>query len=105
MPIITALLMTLLQVSYTTVFGCMATILLMRTGNLLSPTLSHVICNIIGLPDFGFMYKPGIHGTTYSFVYAYRHVLLVLHISGLVFFALLLFPLTAITASSSPLWV
>lgn len=102
-PLGAALAGTLLQVSYTGVFGFIATLLLMRTGRLLSPITSHVICNAMGLPNAGFMLPAG-HGNEYSFLYARRWPLLALHAAGLIVFALLLFPLTHTLAAKSILW-
>ncbi|CAO1625025.1 unnamed protein product [Parajaminaea phylloscopi] len=39
------------QLAYTTVFGWYANWLWLRTGNVLAPLVSHVFCNIMGLPN------------------------------------------------------
>jgi prenyl protein peptidase len=104
-PLISAVLSTLVQSVYTSIFGCVATILLMRTGNILSPILSHMVCNTIGLPNIGFMFAPGSQlANEYSFMHGAKYLHLLLHITGLFIFGVLLFPLTAKTALDSPLW-
>lgn len=105
MALSAAALATLVQASYTSVFGAVATLLLTRTGSLVAPVLAHVVCNAIGLPHLGFMAEPGPDGSEYSFMHAHRHALLALHLLGLVAFACALFPLTERLALHSPLWV
>lgn len=51
-PIIGALLRSLLQLAYTTMFGGYATFIYMRTGSLLSVILVHAFCNWMGFPRF-----------------------------------------------------
>lgn len=85
--IISAIITTLIQLTYTTIFGFIATLLFMRTGNIMGkyyvfvyiyliciiilililllliinnllficigPIVSHIYCNIMGLPDIG----------------------------------------------------
>lgn len=51
-PVIAALLRSLLQFSYTTLFGGYVTFIYMRTGSLLSVILVHAFCNWRGLPRF-----------------------------------------------------
>jgi len=41
---------TVFQLAYTSLFGFHCSWLFLRTGSLLSPILSHVFCNIMGLP-------------------------------------------------------
>jgi hypothetical protein len=38
------------QLVYTTLFGWYASYLFLRTGSILPPILSHIFCNIMGLP-------------------------------------------------------
>lgn len=38
------------QLGYTVIFGWYASFLFIRTGNLISPTVAHILCNIMGLP-------------------------------------------------------
>ena len=104
MSVAIALISTLIQVSYTSIFGCIATIFLLRTGSLVSPIISHMICNTIGLPDMGFMTPPGPDGSEYSFLYPYRILLCLIHVLGLMVFGILLFPLTENLAKQSELW-
>ncbi|OSD05062.1 hypothetical protein PYCCODRAFT_1362778 [Trametes coccinea BRFM310] len=47
-----AILTTLFQLAYTSLFGFHCAYLFLRTGSLLPPLLSHVFCNIMGLPQY-----------------------------------------------------
>tara|TARA_B100000780_G_C20902191_1_gene359113 strand:- start:297 stop:656 length:360 start_codon:yes stop_codon:yes gene_type:complete len=98
-PIFTALLTLLLQLTYTSIFGYIATYLYLRTGNIFPPIVSHVICNFMGLPDVGFA-QNSLNEMRY--MYSYRYVLLALHAGGLVAFYFLVGPLTARFADDSP---
>lgn len=121
----TALLITTLQLSYTYIFGVIAGILFIRTGNITSPIVSHMICNYMGLPDLSFMSPPlqlqsvqkadtshgGESGIIVDylvyvevFMYRCRYVYLLLHVGGLVAFSCLLFPLTETFAKESVMW-
>ncbi|TQS36399.1 hypothetical protein Golomagni_03154 [Golovinomyces magnicellulatus] len=51
-PIIFALLQSVLQFSYTTAYGGYATFIYLRTSSLLSVILVHAFCNWIGFPRF-----------------------------------------------------
>ncbi|KAI9483011.1 MAG: hypothetical protein EXX96DRAFT_536379 [Benjaminiella poitrasii] len=51
-----AILSSLFQFVYTTMFGWYASYLFLRMGKLWPPVLCHSFCNIMGFPDFG-----GIH--------------------------------------------
>ncbi|EGY14802.1 CAAX prenyl protease 2 like protein [Verticillium longisporum] len=51
-PLPVAIARTVLQFSYTTLFGAYATFLFLRTGSLLAATLVHAFCNAMGLPRF-----------------------------------------------------
>jgi membrane protease YdiL (CAAX protease family) len=46
-----SLLVSTIQLAYTSVFGWYANFLFLRTGSLLSPFIAHVFCNIAGLPN------------------------------------------------------
>ncbi|KAI0760690.1 hypothetical protein C8Q74DRAFT_1387744 [Fomes fomentarius] len=48
-----AALQTLFQLSYTSLFGFHCAYLFLRTGSLLPPTVSHIFCNVMGLPQYG----------------------------------------------------
>ena len=41
-----------LQFAYTTVFGWIATFLLLQTGSLVAPVIAHMACNFYEFPDF-----------------------------------------------------
>jgi membrane protease YdiL (CAAX protease family) len=91
--IFSAVVTTLIQFTYTFIFGAIAVLFLLRTGNIVSPIVSHVICNFMGLPDVSFM--SANDGGQYSFLYRLRIPLLLLHAGGLVMFGTCLFPMTA----------
>ena len=44
-----------LQFSYTSAFGAIAAYLLLQSGNMLSVVIAHAFCNMIGLPDIGWV--------------------------------------------------
>lgn len=93
---------TILQIVYTSIFACISVILFMRTGNIIAPLLSHIICNFQGLPDLSFVRKPGfILSGRYSYLFEYRYWLIIVHALGLVIFSISIFPLTANLAKSS----
>ncbi|OAA54396.1 CaaX prenyl proteinase Rce1 [Cordyceps fumosorosea ARSEF 2679] len=55
-PIWVALLRTVIQLAYTSVFGAYVTFLFLRTGSLLAVVLVHAFCNSLGLPRvWGYM--------------------------------------------------
>lgn len=49
-PLVPALLRSLIQFGYTTVFGWFATFVFLRTGSLWAVVLAHSFCNWAGLP-------------------------------------------------------
>ncbi|KAI0779196.1 hypothetical protein BC629DRAFT_1523164 [Irpex lacteus] len=49
----TAVISVLFQLAYTTLFGFHCAYLFLKSGSLLPPLLSHIFCNIMGLPGFG----------------------------------------------------
>ena len=49
---VAALLRSLLQFSYTTLFGAYATFLFLRTGSVLAIFVVHAFCNCMGFPRF-----------------------------------------------------
>jgi prenyl protein peptidase len=51
-PISAAALRSLLQFSYTSLFGAFATFVFLRTGSLLAIFVVHAFCNAMGLPRF-----------------------------------------------------
>ena len=40
------------QLTYTSLFGFHCAFLFLRTGSLLSPTVSHIFCNVMGFPQY-----------------------------------------------------
>jgi len=100
--------MTAVQMTYTSIFGVIAGILLVRTGSVVSCIISHIICNTMGLPDISFVSEPkpgNFAHSRYFFMYGYRWGLLVLHAMGLIVFSYCLFPLTEGFTANSPLWI
>lgn len=79
-----ALLTTLLQATYTSLFGMFSGILLIRTGYIISAIVAHALCNILGLPD---IYSIADHRQPLRVA--------VMYVVGLVGFLYLLFPLTS----------
>ncbi|KAI1074073.1 hypothetical protein F5B20DRAFT_564766 [Whalleya microplaca] len=51
-PVATGVLRSLVQLSYTTLFGAYVTFLFLRTGSLLAIVVVHAFCNCMGLPRF-----------------------------------------------------
>ena len=97
----------LLQFAYTSIFGYIAGLLLLRTGTVLAPIVSHTICNLSGLPDVGFLFTPSssASSTETSALHDYWIIISVAHVGGLLLFAFLLCPLTETYAQSSALWI
>ncbi|KAL0931603.1 prenyl proteinase rce1 [Colletotrichum truncatum] len=60
-PLIAALARSLLQFTYTSMFGSYATFLFLRSGSLLSIVLVHAFCNSMGLPRFWGSVEPYWH--------------------------------------------
>ena len=102
----TVAIQTLIQFVYTSIFGYIASILLLRTGSIFAPLVSHVVCNLIGLPDMGFFFRPHHpnSATEFSALYKYRLYLTFAHIGGLVLFSCLILPMTEEYSLTSALW-
>ncbi len=79
-----AILSILLQVTYTSVFGMFSAFLFYRSGHLVSPVVSHILCNAFGLPPFETL---GSH--------PHRNIVAAVYVLGLLGFMLLLWPLTS----------
>lgn len=105
-PVPAAMVSTIVQLTYTSIFGFIAAILFMRTGNIYCPIISHQICNLVGLPNLGFLQSNGrgSQSNEYACLYEYRHILMFLHAAGLVLFTFLLLPLTEGLAEVSLYW-
>ena len=99
-PFQSTILTTLIQLTYTSIFGYMSALLFMRTGNILASVWSHMICNAMGLPDLSFC-DPSSSDWQ---LYPYRIPLLILHAAGLILFSFLLFPLTENFSHTSVFW-
>eukprot|EP01038_Epipyxis_sp_PR26KG_P007745 gene7745-10522_t len=99
-----AILVTLVQLTYTSIFGFLSAMLFFRTGSIYSCIISHMICNYIGLPDIGFMYAPNSLNRScsqLSCLYQYRYLILFLHGFGLVLFTCYFYVLTSDLAKES----
>ena len=81
----TAVVVSLFQMAYTTVFGFYSAFLFLRTGHLAAPAVVHCFCNTMGFPDFSEV----VHKPTRE-----RNLLLALYVTGLALFATMLFSLT-----------
>jgi prenyl protein peptidase len=75
----TILLQTLVQFTYTSVFGAYSAYIYLRTGSVVAIVLSHAFCNGMGLPDLAFT-RP------FSSLYTHRYLLGLAHLGGIVFF-------------------
>ncbi|KAI8830986.1 hypothetical protein BC829DRAFT_120602 [Chytridium lagenaria] len=53
-----AVLTSAFQFIYTYVFGIFATHILLKTGNVIAPIISHMFCNYMGFPDFSAFANP-----------------------------------------------
>ena len=94
----TAILSTILQMTYTSIFGFIAAMFLIKTGNIIAPIIAHIYCNYMGLPNIGFMTPPGkvnMSSSQLSYLYPHRNLLIILHIGGLILFYFLFFPITS----------
>jgi membrane protease YdiL (CAAX protease family) len=66
---------TAFQLAYTSLFGAYAAFAFYRSGSVMAVTLSHVYCNLMGLPDFNFV-QP------HHPMYRYRSILLASFVVG-----------------------
>ena len=102
---VSAILSSLVQFTYTSIFGVIATLLLMRTNSVYAAILSHIVCNSVGLPDTSFMTKEGSRDTShYSCLFQSRYIHLFIHAFGLVLFSCLILPCTSTSAVDSFFW-
>lgn len=96
-----AIIKTVVQITYTSIFGFIAALLFMRAGNLMSPLTAHIICNFFGLPDIGFTKQSS---DELSYLYPYRHLLLFLHALGLILFTMTIMKVTEDISKTSYYW-
>ncbi|TPX70914.1 hypothetical protein SpCBS45565_g01399 [Spizellomyces sp. 'palustris'] len=98
-----ALLSGVFQFFYTTLFGWFSTVLFIRTGHIIAPTISHIFCNVMGFPDFSAVddyprYKTGWYSLGISAFWVIlangTTVLIGSYILGIVLFGLLFIPVT-----------
>ncbi|XP_067117462.1 CAAX prenyl protease 2 [Osmerus mordax] len=71
------------QFSYTAVFGAYTAFIFIRTGHLVGPVLCHSFCNYMGFPALGTALE-----------HQHRLTVLSCYVLGVLFFLLLLFPMT-----------
>jgi len=76
-----AAIATVLQLSYTTLFGFLASYLFLRTGSILVPITAHVWCNVMGLPEIGYELRR---------FPKYRIVIIAIYLTGIIGFVFLL---------------
>ena len=86
-----AVAQTLFQFIYTIIFGCLASMLFLRTGSILSPIVSHMFCNYMGLPSNDYLVRGK---SKVSCVYPYRYLFLGLDMLGLCLFVYAVIPFT-----------
>ncbi|KNE56149.1 hypothetical protein AMAG_01986 [Allomyces macrogynus ATCC 38327] len=79
-----AILSTVFQLMYTTVFGWIASFFYVRTGNIIGPALIHMFCNVMGFPDVGSVHLTRSPRTVWT-----------CYVVGLVLFLALMGPLTS----------
>jgi len=72
-----ALVMSVFQLCYTTLFGMHVSYLFLRTGSILPPITAHIWCNIMGLPEIVWELK------TFP---RYRKVIIAFYLSGIAAF-------------------
>ncbi|KAF9359183.1 hypothetical protein BGX26_012958 [Mortierella sp. AD094] len=83
--LLNAILMSLFQFAYTTVFGWFTTFLFLRTSNLIGPCLCHTFCNMMGAPDV----------TNIQYFGRWKNWLYLAFLTGAILFGVLLKPLTS----------
>ncbi|KAK8058518.1 hypothetical protein PG994_008966 [Apiospora phragmitis] len=59
-PVMAALMRSLLQLTYTSLFGAYATFVFLRTGSLLAIFVVHAFCNCMGFPRFWGRVEPSV---------------------------------------------
>jgi prenyl protein peptidase len=79
---------TVLQFTYTSMFGWYSTYAFLRTGSILSVIMSHSFCNIMGFPSLSFMKQPpgGNRDKVEDRIYGLRFLLLAAYAFGIVLF-------------------
>ena len=82
-PLSSALASVAIQVCYTSIFGMFSAFLLVHTGHLISPIVSHSLCNVLGLPSFESLPT-----------HPQRTLLVITYLLGLMSFFIILQPLT-----------
>ncbi|KAK9466625.1 CAAX protease self-immunity-domain-containing protein [Lipomyces arxii] len=80
-----AIISSLFQFGFTTLFGWYSTFLFLRTGSVWPPFIAHAFCNSMGVPRLG----ARLEGPAW-----YTHLYNALLVGGAISFGLLLYPLT-----------
>ncbi|KXH50883.1 CAAX amino terminal protease [Colletotrichum nymphaeae SA-01] len=104
-PLVAAVARSILQFSYTSLFGAYATFLFLRSGSLLAIVLVHAFCNVMGLPRFWGAVEPYWHVSEHSTPADNRKwtlIYYVLLLAGAVTWWRSLLPLTQTSASLFP---
>ncbi|KAI5119474.1 hypothetical protein M0805_007208 [Coniferiporia weirii] len=81
----TALISTVFQFAYTTVFGWLCSFLFLRTGSIFVPITAHIFCNIMGFPQITWELRQ-FPGHKLSIIFFY--------LAGIILFCCTLFPWT-----------
>jgi len=81
----TAVMISLFQSTYTTIFGMYSAFLFVRTGHIAAPVVAHGFCNFMGFPDFNELLNHPPRT---------RAILSAFFLLGVLLFFVLLFPLT-----------
>ena len=94
----TALIGSIVQFTYTYIFGVIAVILFLRTNVIYAPIVSHIFCNMQGLPTIDFMYSSDhpYSSNRLSYLYPYRYIFLLFYIGGIICFCACVYPFTNI---------
>ena len=85
------------QFCFSSIFGTIASFLVLRTGHVTGAILAHAFCNLMGPPDLGFT-------SDRHPLHAHQRTIAVAYLVGIAAFALLLFPATNPTSFDSVLW-
>jgi len=59
-----ALFMSMIQLAYTSLFGFHCAFLFLRTGSIIPPIVSHIFCNIMGVPQYSMHVRSFPHRST-----------------------------------------
>jgi len=80
---IMVILLTTFQFAYTSLFGAYCAHAFIRTGSIMAVIGAHFFCNVMGLPDFGFLNQAG---SFLSCLYPSRKIIILMYVLGLALF-------------------